>query len=59
MPAKTKKKSPYAILRAKRIAQGLCGVCGKRKIWKQHSSCECKNCFTYYRAWEQKNRMAQ
>lgn len=48
-PARTQ-RSAYAIQRAKWIRQGLCAIDGKAKIWKGHSSCECKKHFLYYKA---------
>jgi hypothetical protein len=45
----TKTKSAYAIQRAKWIAEGLCGIDGKAKIWKGRSTCECKKHFLYFK----------
>jgi hypothetical protein len=49
MPRKAK-KIPYAQQRRIWINQGLCAIDGKAKIWKGHSTCECRAHFLYYRA---------
>lgn len=47
--AKQPERSVYAVQRAKWIRAGLCGIDGKAKIWKGHSSCECRKHFLYYK----------
>lgn len=49
-PPQRVQRSAYAIQRGKWIRQGLCAIDGKGKIWKGHSSCECKKHFLYYKA---------
>jgi hypothetical protein len=49
-----RKLSDYAKQRAEWIAQGLCAIDGKHKIWVGHSTCECRKHFLYYRDWARK-----